>query len=76
MADDLQETGTGIALPPLGTANVDLKNLDTALETLFTMGADPEMRARCRVVAEERFSLASGVAAYSDIYEQLADRST
>ena len=76
VANDLQETGTGIALPPLGTKNVDLTNLDLALKTLFAMAADPEVRVRCRVVAEERFSLASGVAAYSDIYEQLAGRST
>jgi len=76
VANDLQETGTGLALPPLGTENVDLTNLDSALKTLFAMAADPEMRARCRIVAEERFSLASGVTAYSGIYEELAGRST
>ncbi|MFZ5965187.1 glycosyltransferase [Thalassococcus sp. BH17M4-6] len=74
VADDLDETGTGIALPPLGTENVDLTDLDKALDTLFAMAADPGMKARCRSAAEERFSLATGVAAYSDIYKKLSGR--
>jgi glycosyltransferase involved in cell wall biosynthesis len=73
VADDLEETGTGVALMPLGSENVDLANLDGALETLFAMVADPEMRGRCRTVAENRFSLIKGVAAYSGIYQQLGD---
>lgn len=71
VAEDINETGTGIALPPLGTETVNLTGLDSALETLFAMAADPNMAARCRTVAEERFSLATGVAAYSGIYAQL-----
>jgi len=74
VAQDIAETGTGIALPPLGTETVDLGNLDAALEAIFAMAADPDMAARCRAVAEERFSLATGVAAYSDIYARLAGR--
>jgi glycosyltransferase involved in cell wall biosynthesis len=74
VAEDIEQTGTGIALPPLGTGNVDLTNLDKALETLFKMAADPAMQVRCRAVAEERFSLTRGVAAYSGIYQQLAGR--
>lgn len=72
VAQDIDETGTGIALPPLGTETVNLADLDTALEALFTMATNPGMAARCRAVAEERFSLATGVAAYSDIYARLA----
>lgn len=72
VAADLEETGTGIALPPIGTEGVDFSTLDTALERLFEMAADPEMPTKCRAAAEERFSLATGVAAYSGIYKQLA----
>jgi glycosyltransferase involved in cell wall biosynthesis len=71
VAEDIRETGTGIALLPIGTETVDLTDLDVALQTLFAMAADPEMPARCRRVAEERFSLFKGVAAYSDIYARL-----
>lgn len=74
VADDISETGTGIALPPLGTDNVDMTDLDRALDILFTMAADPSMAARCRAVAQERFSLARGAAAYSNIYKRLSDR--
>lgn len=74
VADDLEETGTGVALTPLGSENVDLASLDGALETLFAMAADPDMRGRCRSVAEDRFSLIKGVAAYSGIYQQLGAR--
>ena len=73
VAEDLQETGAGVALPPVGTEGVDFTDLDAALDTLFEMAADPEMRARCRLAAEERFSLATGVAAYSGIYARLAE---
>lgn len=76
IAENLSETGTGITLPPLGTETVDLSALDFALESLFVMAADPSMAARCRTVAEERFSLASGVAAYSGIYDRLAGNPT
>lgn len=76
VAEDINETNTGIALPPLGTETVDLTALDSALESLFVMAADPRMAARCRTVAEERFSLARGVAAYSDIYDRLAGKPT
>lgn len=72
VAEDIGETGVGIALEPLGTDTVDLAGLDAALEALFEMAADPRIAARCRAVAEERFSLATGVAAYSDIYARLA----
>ena len=72
VAEDIHETGTGMALPPLGTDNVDLTDLDASLQILFEMAVDPDMPARCRTVAEERFSLDKGVAAYSAIYALLA----
>lgn len=75
IAENLSETGTGITLPVSEGENVDLTNLDLALDTLFLMTSDPNIHARCRAVAEERFSLASGVAAYSGIYRQLASMS-
>ena len=71
VASDLTETQTGIALEPIGTDSVDMSELDTALERLFQMAADPEMETRCRKVAEERFSLQTGVTAYSSIYQKL-----
>ena len=72
VAEDIYETGTGMALPPIGSRTVDLSGLDAALERLFAMAADPGMAARCRTVAEERFSLDAGVAAYAGIYARLA----
>ncbi|SFQ62876.1 Glycosyl transferase 4-like domain-containing protein [Roseivivax halotolerans] len=72
VAEDIRETGTGIALPPIGTETVDLTDLDAALHRLFAMAEDPGMAARSRAVAEERFSLETGVAAYSGIYARLA----
>lgn len=76
IAQDLSETGTGLTLPALGTVTVDLTDLDSALQDLFAMSADPDMPARCRAVAEKRFSLATGVAAYSGIYRRLAYQAT
>ncbi len=69
---DINETNTGISLPPLGSDGVDLSGLEPALKDLFEMAENPEISARCRAVAEERFSLATGVEAYSGIYNQLA----
>lgn len=71
IAENLSETGTGITLPALADDDIDLSDLDAALQSLFEMAADPDMPERCRAVAEERFSLASGVSAYSDIYARL-----
>jgi len=72
VAEDMAQTGTGIALPPDGLDSVDMSGLDAALEQLFAMAADPEMAARCRKAAEDRFSLAGGVAEYDRIYARLA----
>lgn len=72
VAEDLDQTGTGIALPAVGLTGVDFTDLDTALVQLFDMTTDPEMVARCRTAAETRFSLEAGVQAYSNVYDQLA----
>lgn len=76
VAEDINETGTGVVLPPLGTETVDLTGLDAALEELFVTAADPSMAVRCRTVAEQRFSLSRGVAAYSNIYDSLGRSSS
>lgn len=70
--EDFAETGTGVILPALGDHGVVTDGLDAALETLFAMAADPKMSAKCRKVAEERFSLEGGVAEYTRIYRRLA----
>jgi len=70
--EDLHETGTGIALPPMGDHGVDLANLDAALETLFAMTDKPDMAEKCRDAAEARFSLDEGVSEYGRIYDRLA----
>jgi glycosyltransferase involved in cell wall biosynthesis len=71
VAKDINETGTGIALPAQGQDGVVLDDLDKALEQLFEMAADPDMPRRCRAAAERRFSLSGGVADYSEIYQKL-----
>jgi len=73
VAEDLHQTGTGIALAPIGTDSIDLTYLDAALERIFKMAADPEISIRCRKVAKKRFSLLEGVKAYSSVYQKLAD---
>ena len=74
IAENLAKTGTGITLPTSRNKEVVLDDLDTALDRLFSMAADPNMAMRCRMVAKERFSLTAGVTAYSDVYQNLSDR--
>ena len=71
VGENLAETGTGVTLPAQGSEGVVLDDLDNALEELFAMAAAPDIAIRCRTLAEKRFSLTAGVAAYSDIYVQL-----
>jgi len=73
VAENLEETGTGIVLPKSADQRVDLTNLDTALESLYEMTQEPQMAQRCRGAAEARFSLKAGVAEYDRIYRHLAD---
>jgi glycosyltransferase involved in cell wall biosynthesis len=42
-----------------------------AQDALVGLLADPEVSARCRRVAEKRFGLAQGVAAYHRVYREL-----
>lgn len=72
VAEDLTETGTGIALPPDGDSGVQMKALDDALSQLFAMASDPDTSARCRAAAEQLFSLDKGVAEYARVYQRLA----
>jgi len=73
IAENLAKTGTGITLPTSRNKEVALDDLDTALDRLFSMAADPNMAMRCRMVAKERFSLTAGVTAYSGVYQNLSD---
>ena len=67
VAEDLSETGTGIAIESFDDAT-----LEDAVGRLVALAAQPEIEARCRRAAEERFSLDSGVATYAAIYRSLA----
>jgi glycosyltransferase involved in cell wall biosynthesis len=55
-----------------GTSDVEMTEAWDALEALL---ADPDLAKRCRWAAEEVFSLESGTAAYSEIYQQLLGKS-
>lgn len=46
---------------------------DRAMARLQALLSDPELSARCRATAEQRFSLESGVAKYRSIYNKMAD---
>jgi glycosyltransferase involved in cell wall biosynthesis len=48
--------------------------MDRAVEALFKLREDPGLSARCRSVAEEVFSLASGAKAYDRLYRELAPK--
>ena len=52
----------------------DDRSLDGLAHALLHLVKDPELRSRCRTVAEERFSLSAGVAEYSRIYDELDRR--
>lgn len=72
VAEDLRETGTGVALPVTDSGRLVTTDLDAALEQLQRLATDPTMARRCRAAAEERFSLRSGIAEYDRIYRKLA----
>jgi glycosyltransferase involved in cell wall biosynthesis len=46
--------------------------MDSAVEALLKLRQDPALSARCRNVAEDVFSLASGAKAYDQLYRALA----
>lgn len=66
--EDLSETRTGIAIGGFSD-----EELAAGLERLIQIAGEPGTTERCRLAAEQRFSLASGVAAYDAVYQRLAD---
>lgn len=72
VAEDLSEIGTGIVLPSTADQHADLSGLDTALEQLFAMAADPATAPRARAGAEALFALEKGVEEYDRIYRGLS----
>lgn len=74
VAEDLQETGTGVTLPQGADGEMDTSGLAEALIHLRRLAATPGMSGQCRAAAEARFSLDTGVAAYAEIYAGLASR--
>jgi glycosyltransferase involved in cell wall biosynthesis len=48
--------------------------LDEGAQRLLALASEPGVRQRCRAVAIDLFSLDKGVAAYSGIYDRLAER--
>jgi len=71
VAEDLQNTGTGVVMP-LGKADdVDMTGIVQALEQLIRLTKQPDMAIRCRKAAEDLFSLTGGVAEYDRIYHHL-----
>ena len=67
VAEDLRETGTGIAV-----ADFEDATLRDAVERLVTLAEEPGIAERCRAAAEARFALADGIERYEAIYRRLA----
>lgn len=67
MEDILEGDGAGVAL-----RSFDDAALDDAATRILAIAADPATPARCRTIAEGRFSLESGVEAYDAIYRSLS----
>lgn len=75
--------GTGDVSDLLAGRNVGVvvedsrsNSVDSALESLARLRADPETPARCRAVAEELFDLTRGTAAYALLYEKILNGSS
>jgi glycosyltransferase involved in cell wall biosynthesis len=66
VAEDLTETGTGIAVDAF-----DAATLENAVRNIVQLAEEPGIGVRCRKAAEERFALELGVATYSSIYRSL-----
>ena len=66
VAEILAETGTGFAIEAFDEAT-----LRAGLDKLIEFAADPSSPERCRKAAEDHFSLADGVRAYSETYRKL-----
>ena len=69
MAEILEGEGVGIALDDFSP-----ESLRVGVERLLGLVTAPDMSQRCAGVAEQYFSLESGVAKYADIYVLLGAR--
>ena len=65
MVKVLEGEKVGVALKAFDTTS-----MQTALQQLLQLVADPETRGRCISAARSHFSLEEGVARYRGIYEQ------
>jgi len=64
--DWIRRAGSGIVLDDLSAAS-----LDRALEFVVAGAPDPEVLRGARIVAEAHFSLASGVARYDELFQDV-----
>jgi glycosyltransferase involved in cell wall biosynthesis len=62
----LEGSDVGVALPDSSSESVKV-----ASAKLRSLAGDPSTPARCRKLAEERFSLEEGVARYLDVYKRM-----
>ena len=69
MAEILEGEGVGIALDDFSP-----ESLRVGVERLLELVTVPDIPQRCNAVAEQYFSLESGVAKYADIYARLGAR--
>jgi glycosyltransferase involved in cell wall biosynthesis len=66
LGDIIRSEGVGLAV-----SEFDPGGLSKTADALFDLVKEPGIRERCRSVAEQRFSLDTGVAHYRSIYEAL-----
>jgi glycosyltransferase involved in cell wall biosynthesis len=66
LGDIIRSEGVGLAV-----SEFDPGGLSKTADALFDLVKEPGIRERCRSVAEQRFSLDTGVARYRSIYEAL-----
>lgn len=71
--EDFRQTGTGVTLPVTVEGRLVTSGLDAALEALIALAGMPDITARCRAAAEERFSLDGGIEIYDRIYARLTN---
>jgi glycosyltransferase involved in cell wall biosynthesis len=68
MAEIIREGRVGLV-----ASRFEQSDVDCLADGLLGLRADPGLRARCRSVAEQDFSLETGVSRYRAIYESLAE---
>ena len=72
VAEDLQNSGTGVVMQGSADGRVDMTGIEDALRQLVALTQQAGMAQKCRETAEELFSLQGGVAEYDRIYRQLS----